>query len=125
MTEAISVEEHLKELEERLLEPEIRKSAAEAGALLADNFQEFTSTGQIYDKAEIIAVLRNAPRTRCSLTDFKAVILAPDVALATFCYFRESTHDRTAAKSLRSSVWKQTNGRWQMVFHQGTLCNEK
>ena len=125
MTENDSIEEHLKELEQRLLKPEVRKSAAEVGALLADDFKEFVSTGQIYNKAQIIELLQKAPTADSALTDFKTLMLAPDVALATFFYSREATHDRPAAKSIRSSVWKRIDGRWQMVFHQGTLCSEK
>ena len=125
MTENNSIEEHLKELEQRLLKPEVRKSAAEVGALLAEDFKEFVSTGQIYNKAQIIEMLQKAPTADSALTDFKALMLAPDVALATFFYFRGATQDRPAAKSIRSSVWKRIDGRWQMVFHQGTLCSEK
>lgn len=125
MTEDTSTEEHLKTLELRLLDPEIRKSSTELGALLADEFREFVSTGQIYNKSQIIDLLRKAPTNDSSLTDFKAHLLAPDVALATFFYFRGATQDRPAAKSIRSSIWKRLNGRWQMVFHQGTLCGEK
>ncbi len=122
MTEDNSIEADLKKLEQRLLEPKIRKSAAEIGALLADDFKEFASTGQIYNKAEIIKSLQNEPPAQAVLSNFKATILAHDIALATFQYSRESTKDRTAATSIRSSVWKRTNGRWQMVFHQGTMC---
>lgn len=125
MTEDGSIEEHLKKLEQRLLEPETRKSAVELDALLADDFREFVSSGRIYDKAQIIELLRKSPSADSSLADFKAVILAPDVALATFSYSRGATSDRPAAKSIRSSVWKRSNGRWQLVFHQGTLCGEK
>ncbi len=124
MTENDSIEEHLKELEQRLLKPEVRKSAADVGALLADDFKEFVSTGQIYNKAQIIEMLQKAPTADSELTDFKALMLAPDVALATFFYSRGATHDRPAAKSIRSYVWKRIDGRWQMVFHQGTLCSE-
>lgn len=125
MTENNSIEEHLKELEQRLLEPEVRKSAAEVGALLAEEFKEFVSTGQIYNKAQIIELLQIAPTADSALSDFKALMLAPDVALATFFYVREAAQDRPAAKSIRSSIWKRIDGRWQMVFHQGTLCSEK
>lgn len=125
MTEDNSTEEHLKSLEQRLLDPEIRKSAAEVGALLADEFREFVSTGEIYNKSQIIELLQKAPTTASSLTEFKTLLLAPDVALATFFYFRGAAQDRPAAKSIRSSIWKRMNGRWQMVFHQGTLCGEK
>lgn len=86
---------------------------------------EFASTGQAYDKAQIIEALRNSAPARFTLSDFKAVPLAPDVALATFRLSRDATRDRPAADSLRSSVWKRTEGRWRMVFHQGTLCGRK
>lgn len=122
MSEESRIEEHLKGLERRLLEPEVRKSAAEVGALLADGFREFVSSGQVYDKAQIIELLRRSPAADSELADFKAVLLAPGVALATFVYFRGAAPDRPAAKSLRSSVWKMIDGRWRMVFHQGTLC---
>lgn len=119
----IILEKHLKMLEQRLLRPEVRKSPAEVGALLADDFVEFASDGRVCGKAQIIESLRKSPAARMTLSDFKVRMLAPDVALATFRYHRESTPERPAARSIRSSVWKRTNGRWRMAFHQGTLSN--
>ncbi|MDE2140877.1 MAG: DUF4440 domain-containing protein [Elusimicrobia bacterium] len=124
MAEENLFEELLKKLEQRLLEPGIRKSAAQVGALLADDFREFASSGKTYNKIQTIELLQNSPAADSTLEDFKTVILAPDVVLATFVYFRGATHDRPAAKSIRSSLWKRMEGRWQMVFHQGTLCSE-
>lgn len=117
----MTVAEELEALERRLLDPEFRKSAEAVGSLLADEFIEYASNGEIFDKARIIEVLCAALPTPMDLTDFKAVVLAPDAALATFRYERGATAARPAAVSLRSSVWKRLNGRWQMVFHQGTL----
>jgi hypothetical protein len=42
--------------------------------------------------------------------------LAPDVVLATYRVVDETRKQHT----LRSSIWKLKDGRWQMVFHQGT-----
>jgi hypothetical protein len=123
MTENDSIEEHLKELEQSLLRPEVRKSATAVGVLLADDFKEFVSTGQIYNKAQIIELLQKAPMADSALTDFKALMLAPDVALATFFYSRGATHDRPAAKSIRVYL-KRIDGRWQMVFTK-ELLSEK
>lgn len=120
-----AIEEHLKQLEQRLLQPGIRKSPAELDALLADEFVEFTSTGEICSKAQIVEALRKAQPAQMALANFKAILLAPDIALATFLYSRESTADRPGARSIRSSIWKRINGRWRMVFHQGTLCGGK
>ncbi len=125
MTENDSIERHILKLEQRLLEPEVRKSPAEVGVLLADDFEEIASSGRTYNKAQILEAIRCAPPAHFALTDFKAVVLAPDIALATFRVSRDSTHDRPAAESLRSSIWKRANGRWRMVFHQGALCYEK
>jgi glyoxylase I family protein len=125
MIEDESIERHLLMLEQRLLEPHIRRSPAEAGALLADDFAEFSSTGRAYDKAQILEALRTSSPARFALADFKVVRLSANVALATFRVIRDSTPERPAAESLRSSVWKKIGGRWRMVFHQGTLCEEK
>lgn len=118
-------ETHLKNLEQRLLQTEVRLSPAELDELLADEFIEFTSTGAAYDKAQIIELLVKAAPAQLSLEDFKATLLAPDIALATFVYHRGASKDKPAARSLRSSIWKRFGDRWRLVFHQGTLCPEK
>jgi hypothetical protein len=40
----IAVEEHLRHLEERLLQPEMRKAAEAVAELLAEDFMEFGSS---------------------------------------------------------------------------------
>jgi len=115
-----SLEQHLRSLEERLLQPGIRKSAEEVAALLDDEFVEFGSSGRIFDKQQVVEGLQAESPVRLSLTDFKAVLLAPDVALATYRAIRYGDSGEPPIHSLRSSVWKLIEGRWSMVFHQGT-----
>lgn len=122
MNEHPNVGPALESLERSLLEPELRRSAEAVGELLADDFVEVGADGSLYDKAGIIAVLQKSPAPKTLLTDFKAMELSSDVYLVTFNYSRESTSERPAAKSFRSSVWKRADGRWRMVFHQGTTC---
>lgn len=43
------------------------------------------------------------------------------MALVTYRGHRFATEHRPAANSLRSSIWKLRNERWQMLFHQGTV----
>ena len=116
------LERHLRHLEERLLQPEVRRSAEEVAALLADDFVEFGSSGRIYDKRQVVEGLQaeSGDPGRLSLTDFKAVFLAPGAALATYRALRHDESGAPAASSLRSSIWKLADGRWRMVFHQGT-----
>jgi hypothetical protein len=114
----------LRHLEERLLEPEVRKSAQEVADLLADEFIEFGSSGRVLNKRQLIEILQHEPAVRISLLEFHASVLAPGVVLVTYRAVRRTAADGQPTRSLRSSVWKVIDGRWQMVFHQGTLSRE-
>ncbi len=111
--------DHLRALEERLLQSAVRKHASEVAALLADGFREIGSSGQIYGKTEIIEQLRAEECPVWSLADFEVKVLSDTLALATYRAVRESAEGEVA-QSLRSSLWERRDGRWQMLFHQGT-----
>ena len=53
------------------------------------------------------------------LSDFEAKSLASGVILATYRAVKHESDGRRSY-SLRSSIWKLIDGRWQMIFHQGT-----
>ena len=122
---AVSIEAHLQELEEELLQPAVRKTASRLDALLADDFMEFGSSGRMFDKHAIIEILRSESPTRRSLTNFRAMILGPEIVLTTYRATTYSALGEQPIHSLRSSVWRLHDGRWQMVFHQGTPLQEK
>jgi hypothetical protein len=124
MEEKYSQEKFFRRLEECLLQPEVRKSAKEVADLLADEFIEFGSSGRVFNKQQIIESLQQEPPIQRSLMEFKASALAPGVVLATYRAARPSTSGEQPTYSRRSSVWKLIDGRWQMVFHQGTLARE-
>jgi len=116
----VNLTAHLQHLEQQLLDPTIRKDAAQLDALLADDFREFGSSGRSYTKADMFDHLHNQPSTcTLSLSQFAIQLLAPTIALATYVSTRTSPTAETA-HALRSSLWIEQNGRWQMVFHQGT-----
>lgn len=111
-------------LELRLHRPEVRRSPEAVCALLADTFVEFGSSGTVYDKASIIEALAGEPAAEAALTPdvhhFAVQTIAPDVVLVTYRSSRRA--DGTAKRTtLRSSIWKLIDGRWQMLFHQGTV----
>ena len=103
-----------------MLRPEVRKSAACVAALLADSFVEFGSSGRVYDKREAVEGLSEECRVRLTLSEFSAFQLAPDVVLVTYRAVQQGDASEPPVHSLRSSLWKFADGRWQMVFHQGT-----
>lgn len=111
-------------LEMGLLDPAIRSSATQLADLIADDFVEFGSSGETFDKEQIIAKLlaetESTPQTRTA-EDFTTRWLAEDTALVTFHAIRAV--NGTTTKTLRASIWKYRNTRWQMIFHQGTLAS--
>lgn len=121
MVESCSQEELLRRLEERLLQPDVRKSASAVADLLADDFIEFGSSGVIFNKRQIIDALQRESPLQLSLTDFRALVLTSDVVLVTYRAIRHDFTENETISSLRSSIWKLIEGRWQIVFHQGTV----
>ncbi|WP_260738038.1 nuclear transport factor 2 family protein [Tunturiibacter lichenicola] len=115
------IEDHLRSLEEHLLDPAVRHNSELVASLLADDFIEFGSSGRVFNKASILEDLKNEPpRTASLLTDFKTRELAPDVILATYKATRRNANGDPIGQSWRSSIWAHVNGQWQISFHQGT-----
>ncbi|WP_392535854.1 DUF4440 domain-containing protein [Nostoc sp. C117] len=116
-------ESFLRELEERLLQPDIRKSAKDVMDLLADEFIEFGSSGRVFDKQQIIKSLENEPiepLTQISITEFKTLVLATGVVLVTYRIVKHISGEQPV-DSLRSSIWKLIDNQWKIIFHQGTV----
>lgn len=111
------LQDHLYTLEERLLHPSREKNRALLLPLLADEFQEYCSSGRIYSRQQTIDdLLASQPRT-ATISHFYVTVLAPDAALATY-------HATTALHvSHRSSLWVLRDKRWQLLFHQGTIAS--
>lgn len=51
--------------------------------------------------------------------DFNVKLLASDIVLATYRTLRNKDSNLV----LRSSIWKNIQGHWQLIFHQGTPTN--
>jgi hypothetical protein len=115
-----SQEAMLRQLEECLLQPDVRRSGQAVAELLADDFIEFGSSGHIFTKQQIVESLRHESPTRFEITEFQATALASGVVLVTYRAVRHGTPEEQMAYSLRSSIWRLSEGRWQMIFHQGT-----
>ncbi|MEH1770100.1 nuclear transport factor 2 family protein [Nostoc sp.] len=116
----------LRQLEERLLQPDVRKSAKDIMDLLADEFIEIGSSGRVFDKQQIIESLQNEPiepLIQRSITEFKTLVLATGVILVIYRIVRHISGEQPV-HSLRSSIWKLNNDQWKMIFHQGTLVRE-
>ena len=113
----------IKNLELKLIQPETRKSKERLNDLLADDFIEIGESGDQYNKQDILSALPKQSGIRFFLNDFNSSEISPCVVLATFQLEKEIVNSSEKIISLRSSIWKLNNGKWQIVFHQGTKIN--
>ena len=117
-TDLAALTAELRGYEERILDPLMRADPAQIRALLAPEFTEFSSGGHVLNRDAILAALASEPpRQPRQLRGFKVRLLAPGAALTLWRVKRDD-----GIETLRSSVWQLQQGRWQMVFHQGTLA---
>jgi len=110
------IEVLLQRWERALLEPQARKSPL-VERLLADDFVELGSSGRRFDRAQAVAALRAEIPVEVTASDFEVRLLSSEIALVTY---RARRHGAPPVDTLRSSIWQVREGRWQMVFHQGT-----
>jgi hypothetical protein len=111
---------HLRACEEALLDPSVRRDRARVGALLAEDFQEYGSSGRVWSREEIIESLASEERTRFAMEDFKCDWIAESIALVTYRSVRTDAQSGAQSIALRSSLWVNKSGDWRMRFHQGT-----
>jgi hypothetical protein len=117
----MQIEDHLRRLEEQLLDPTIRRNSELVASMLADDFIEFGASGRIFNKTSILEDLKNEPpRPASTLTDFATREISPTAILATYKATRRNLAGEITGQSLRSSLWIHLDGRWQITFHQGT-----
>lgn len=121
-----SLKKHILKLENDLLKPEIRESVEKTSELLIDGFTEFTSSGYIYNynMGQVIDEGTNLQEMDWAITDFEINQLSNDCVLATYRLTKNSESDENKKYSLRSSIWKCFDGKWKMIFHQGTLAKK-
>ena len=114
--------EKIRVLEERLLDSSVRASSEQLNLLLADDFLEIGSSGYRYDKVEVVAALTPESDTppRFAISQFQARPLSPQLVLVTYTAAKRTGSSEQVQYSLRSSLWAQRSGRWQLVLHQGT-----
>ncbi len=121
MLNSMNTADQLRQLEEHLLDPAVRRNPALVAPLLADDFLEFGASGRIFDKASILEDLKNEPtRPASRITGFAVRELSPTIILATYRATRFNAEGQPISESRRSSIWAHVNGQWQITFHQGT-----
>ncbi|MFD7717262.1 DUF4440 domain-containing protein [Streptomyces sp. NPDC059814] len=103
----------------RLLDPRVRALPDAVTELLDPEFTEFGASGRRYDRVSILAVTsadgEDAPAPVA--TGMSGTLLAPGLVHLTF------TTERDGRRVRRNSIWRRTESRWRLYFHQGTPVN--
>ncbi len=113
---------HLEKLENELLLGETRRSAQRIGELFSPDFFEFGSSGTIYRFRADDTFASFPAHIHAKIEDFNVKLLTHNCVLATYICIKHNETDRYQSRSLRSSIWQETDGAWRIVFHQGTPC---
>ncbi|MEK4130300.1 DUF4440 domain-containing protein [Solibacillus sp. FSL W8-0474] len=109
-----NLKEHLQQLEESHTGLEVRMSRERLNEILTEDFFEIGSSGFMHDKKECLET--GVVLAEMKLHNYEIYPLAHDVVLATY-FLVDTTRERN---TLRSSIWKFIDGKWQLYFHQGT-----
>lgn len=109
------LKEQIRALEEKLLNTDVRTSPDKLSRLLTDDFFEIGSSGRVWRKQDLMGE-QGAGEVRMTLSEFDMYPISGEAVLATYRIMNEDT----GIETLRSSIWKFRDERWQMFFHQGT-----
>jgi hypothetical protein len=116
--------EHLLSLELALQTREVRSAKTKLRDLLAPDFREFGRSGLAYTLGDIISrlVAEAGPANNTAILDFAISRLSDTIVLATY-HGTRLDQDGTTLFTNRSSIWRlDEDGKWRMVFHQGTAA---
>ena len=107
--------DELHALETEILDPSVRGDPERLDILLADELVEFGSSGRVYDKEMLIDMMTSESSAEVAIKDFQVRALSPGAVLVMY-----RSVGGAGREARRSSVWARREGRWEMVFHQGT-----
>lgn len=113
--------DRISKLEAELLQPGNRRSTDKLNELIAEEFIEIGESGSRYTKKEVVELLTRQAPARYAISDFQANEIAPDLVLATYTAAKTVEETGSTTHSRRTSLWRRRDGRWQVVFHQGTI----
>lgn len=104
--------------------PEFGTTRADFARLMAADYWEIGASGKRYDRDYILDVL-----DRChaaggldvwETSGFECRELADDVYLLTYTLVQD--HSR---RTRRSTIWRRTESEWTILYHQGTVVQER
>lgn len=92
--------------------------------LIAEDYVEVGGSGRIYSRERVIETVvdrydREEPAVEYDVDDFAVRQIAPQIYLATYTLSQPDGHETRVTR--RSTIWTDSSGSWQVVYHQGTV----
>jgi ketosteroid isomerase-like protein len=120
---AQSVEQQLKKLEMQWANAGVKKDLAVIDRLLADDFTTTDPEGEVFTRAEEIAVLKSGEDVvfSAALSDIKVHVYG-DAAVVTYVYKAQETlkGQDVGGTSRWTDTWVKRGGSWQCVASHGS-----
>ncbi len=106
--------------ERALLSAEVCCSAETVEELLDPEFREVGASGRVWTRAEMLSALAaDSPGEEAPVQamEMHGQLLTPSLVLLSY------VSERAGRRAHRSSLWRHSNGRWRLLYHQGTLTD--
>jgi hypothetical protein len=92
--------------------------------LIAEDYFEVGGSGRIYSRERVIETVvdrydREEPAVEYKVEDFAVREISAQIFLATYTLSQPDGHETRVTR--RSTIWTNAAGRWQVVYHQGTV----
>jgi ketosteroid isomerase-like protein len=116
-------EKELRQLNQEAADMQVRKDVRAAERLLADDYLFLQADGNVSNKAQNLAVLRDAAFVcRAFTTEDVVVRVYGDVGVITGRALMRATYagQDVGGEFLYTDVWARRDGRWQTVVSQAT-----
>jgi hypothetical protein len=112
----------LRDLEVELHLLETRQNRERLEQLLHPDFVEFARSGRRYSRQEVLAEYSEAAATLepVRVEQFDLAEIGRGTVLVTYLSTHETATGELCRRTVRSSLWLETEKGWQMRFHQGT-----
>lgn len=105
------------ERELALLAPSVRLDPIQVDELLDPEFREVGVSGRLWDRAATISALAegaSAPQEGVESSEMTGWSIAANLVLLIY------VTNQGGRRARRSSMWRQTDGVWRLLYHQGT-----
>lgn len=92
----------------------------------ADDYWEVGASGRVYNRELILELARKTPahfvdasQAGWQAKDFGLLQLGPETYIVTYAL------DQNGRLTHRASIWRREQGRWKILYHQGTIVSDE